>query len=146
MGFRDRSRKSKKAELYTYLISPGEGGGWEALWIGEEHPYESWDCRAPNLDELVARAASEIASLALEEGAELQFAIYPWENGDVIDVVLHVSQSAGMLIAKDDQGSTLSVSGATLEELIVNAEKVLANPSRAMLQWALRVEDGNPGT
>jgi hypothetical protein len=72
--------------------------------------------------------------------AELQFAIYPWE-GNPGKVILDITATANGLVARDIQGTEITVEGASLEELVQRGETMVPIPKEAMFRWIRRVSE-----
>jgi hypothetical protein len=130
------------ANLITAMVAPRRSG-WEVSWASDgKTPREFSE---QSLTGLVERAAQETAALYANQrqaaGAELQFAIYPWEGGGDIDVILDVSGGPGNYVARDIQGSGITFTAESLEELVSAAERYVPDRNRAMFRWERKVSE-----
>lgn len=130
------------AKLVTAILVPG-GSGWDVSWASDgKTPH---DFSEPSLSASVERASKEVVTLyanhreAVE--AELQLAIYPWEGGGDIDVILDVSGSSGKYEAKDIQGSDIAFSAESLEALVTDAGRYVPDTRKAMFRWDRKVSE-----
>jgi hypothetical protein len=128
--------RAVKTGSIACLVSADEDG-WRVSWIGEGSNEPPGFETPGSLTEVTGQAAT--AALALYEvgpkppGAELAFAIYPWDygkNGAIYDV----SGGPGMFKAREFQGSEREVEAESLEGLV---EAVRNEPGGdiAMLSW-----------
>jgi hypothetical protein len=131
--------------LITALVGPHKNGGWVVTWTGDG----AWPPRveAATLNETTDQAVAAVAALYAEHppvpDAELQFAFYPWgyKNGPVFDI----TGKPGALTARDTQGSELSVSGATLEDLVEAVRQRSDVPDdNSMFRWVRKVSSLQP--
>lgn len=127
-------------------------GGWSVTWVCAGRAPDR--VHAPSLSQAAAAATAEVAALfaagALAAGAatEFQLAIYPWpyHGGPIFEI----SGSPGDFTARDSNGSTASLHGATLEDLLTAAQR-MPDGHGAMFRWARPVsalppgEPGDPG-
>jgi hypothetical protein len=72
--------------------------------------------------------------------AELQFAIYPWK-GNPGKVILDITTDADGLVARDIQGTEITIRGESLEDLVQKGETMVPNPNEAMFRWIRRVSE-----
>ena len=130
------------ANLITAIVAPG-GSGWEVTWASDGKTPR--DLADQSLTATVDRASKEVAALYANQrraaDAELQFAIYPWDGGGEIDVILDVLGSPGKFEASDIQGSGISFSADTLEALVSGAERYVPDKTKVMLRWSRRVSE-----
>jgi hypothetical protein len=56
-------------------------------------------------------------------------------------VILDITPDAKGLVARDIQGTEITIQGASLEELVQKAETMVPNPSDAMFRWIRRVSE-----
>jgi hypothetical protein len=132
---RNRHRAPETGSI-TCIVSADEDG-WHVSWIGEGSNEPPDFQPSGSLTEVTEQAAK--AALALYEvspkppGAELQFAIYPWDYG-ADGAIYDVSGSPGLFKARDIQGSEREVEAESLEGLV---EAVRHEPGGdiAMLRW-----------
>lgn len=122
--------------MITGVAGQEEDGGWSVFFLGDG--LEPADVQAWTLTEVIDRAVAAVASLYARyppvDGAELQFAIYPWhyEDGPMFDI----QGSPGSYRARDNQGSDLAVQGATLEDLVAAIARMPeVPPDNSMLRW-----------
>jgi hypothetical protein len=134
------SKERKPSALITAVAGPAKKGGWFVTWTGDG----VWPpaVQAASLTETANQAAAAVAALyagyPAVPGAELQFVIYPWgyKSGPVFDI----TGDAGSLTARDIQGSGLSVSGATLEDLVEAVRRLPDVPDdNSMFRWIRKV-------
>lgn len=128
---------SVPAGLITGVVGPTAEGGWAVLWVGDGAGPST--LRAPTLTQVIDKAAAEVAELYARypqiSGAELQFAIYPWEYK--VGPIFDITAGPDLFTARDIQGSDQEVQAATLEDLIVAVEKTRGIGVRdAMFRWA----------
>ncbi|MGH3159663.1 MAG: hypothetical protein ACRDNF_24255 [Streptosporangiaceae bacterium] len=133
-------RERQPAGLVTGVAGPDKKGGWSVTWAGDGALPSR--VQAGTLTQATDEAASAVAALYAKfppvAGAELQLAIYPWryKSGPMFDI----SGSAGAYTARDIQGSELSVSGATLEDLVEAVRGLADAPGDdSMLRWIRQV-------
>jgi len=133
--------------LLTAIISAGTGrhhGYWEVIWIGQGNSRKE-----PRrvVTTSLSEAAGEATTAAREyfaEGrlipeAELQFAIYPWDYGEMAPMY-DITAEDGQYRAHDIVADSPDIAAPTLEELV---EQMAVQPSgsAAMLRWVRRFED-----
>jgi hypothetical protein len=125
--------------LITGVVSSGVDG-WSVTWTGGG-PTPA-PLHAESLSAAIGQASATVASLyasyPANPGAELQFAIYPWnyQDGPIFDI----SGSPGRFGARDLENSLPAVGGATLEDLVAAVEQMPgAGPEHSMLRWVRQV-------
>jgi hypothetical protein len=130
------------AKLVTAILAPG-GSGWDVSWASDGKTPR--DFSEPSLSGSVERASKEVLALYANHReaaeAELQFAIYPWEGGGEIDVILDISGSPGKYEAKDIQGTGIAFSAESLEALVVDGQRYVPDAGKAMFRWDRRVSE-----
>jgi hypothetical protein len=133
-------KERQPAALVTGVAGPDKKGGWSVTWAGDGALPSR--VQAETLTQAADEAASGVATLYARfppvAGAELQLAIYPWgyKSGPMFDI----TGSAGAYTATDIQGSGLSVSGATLEELVEAVRGLAEAPAGdSMFRWVRQV-------
>ena len=129
-------RKPSRNTWSVACLVSAERDGWQVSWIGEGKN-EPAEFEAASLTEATDQAAR--AALALyavgprPPGADLQFAIYPWDygrNGAIYDI----SGSAGKFKARGIVGSEREIAAESLEGLVA-ALRQEPRGDTAMLQW-----------
>ena len=141
MGWFKRAFGPRLDNLITCVVDR-EGDTWDGVWIsGGRVPASLKD---HSLSAVADKAAASVAALysgeAQAEKAELLFAIYPWE-GNPGKVILDVTSDGEGLVARDIQGTEITIRGASLEDLVQKAETMVPNPSETMLRWIRRVSE-----
>jgi hypothetical protein len=139
-------RKSQAGNaLLTAIMSAGtgrHGAEWQVIWTGQggKQPRR---LVATSLSE-AAEQATTAALAHFAEGwltaqAELQFAIYPWDYGDMAPVY-DITAEARQYRAHDIVADSPDIAAATLQELV---EQMAVQPpgSEAMLRWVRRFQD-----
>jgi hypothetical protein len=133
-------KERQPGAFITGLIGPAKKGGWSVSWIGDG----VWPppVQAASLTQAAEQASAAVADLYARypavPGAELQFAIYPWDykGGPIFDI----AGSAGDFTARDIQGSDRSVAGATLEDLVDAVRRMADIPADdSMLRWTRQI-------
>ena len=133
-------KQRQPAALITGVVGEDRKGGWSVTWAGDG----LWppDVHAASLTQAADQGAAAVAALYAQQppvpDAELQLAIYPWryQGGPIFDISGH----AGVLTARDIQGSERSVSGATLEDLVAAARQIPDLPADdSMFRWVRQV-------
>jgi hypothetical protein len=56
-------------------------------------------------------------------------------------VILDITPDAKGLVARDIQGTEITIQGTSLEELVQKAETMVPNPNDAMFRWIRRVSE-----
>lgn len=139
-------RKSRGRDgLLTAVISAGRShhaGEWQVIWVeqGGRVPERLVMTSLAQAAELATTAAlAHFAAGRLVPEAELQFAIYPWDYGQVAPMY-DVTAEAGRYLAHDIVGDSPGIAATTLEELV---ERMATQPrgGEAMLRWVRRFQD-----
>ncbi|HEU0237992.1 MAG TPA: hypothetical protein VFR11_01760, partial [Micromonosporaceae bacterium] len=126
-------RSGRPDKLITAVVRRDEPGGWSLSWVGDGR----WptELRASTLTELVEQASAAVTDLYARyppvAGAELQFAIYPWDyhRGPMFAVEKHDQ----LFIARDELGGGHELQANSLGDLITTAEHDYGADS--MLHW-----------
>lgn len=141
MSWFKRAFRGRLPDLVTCVIERG-GESWDASWASDGRVPENF--KAHSLTGATGRAATQAAAMYSGKpeaaNAELQFAIYPWE-GNPGKVILDITADANDLVARDIQGTEITIRGASLEELVQKGETMVPNPSEAMFRWIRRVSE-----
>jgi hypothetical protein len=141
VGWFKRAFRGSLPSLVTCIVER-EGEDWEVSWASDGRVPE--DFKDHSLTAAADRAAVGLAAIYAGEpqaaSAELQFAIYPWK-GNPVKVILDITADPNGFVARDIQGTEITIQGASLEELVQKAETVVPNPNEAMLRWIRRVAD-----
>jgi hypothetical protein len=132
-------------DLLTAIISAGTGdhdGEWEVIWIGQggKEPRRLVTTSVSEAAEQATTAAlAHFAEGRLIPEAELQFAIYPWDYGEMAPMYDIIAE-AGQYRAHDIVADSPDIAAPTLEELV---EQMAGQPrgSEAMLRWVRRFQD-----
>jgi hypothetical protein len=139
-------RKSRaRNELLTAIISAGTGphaGEWEVIWIGQggKEPSRLVTTSLSSAAEQATTAAlAHFAEGRLIPEAELQFAIYPWDYGEM-GPMYDITTEVGQYQAHDIVADSPDIAAPTLEELV---EQMALQPrgNEAMLRWVRRFQD-----
>lgn len=129
------------ANLVT-CVAERNRGSWDISWASDGRVPEAYTDHS--LTAAADRASGCVAEMYSGKpqaaDAELQFAIYPWE-GNPGKVILDIATEANGLVARDIQGTEITIQGASLEELVQKGETVLPNPREAMFRWIRRVSE-----
>lgn len=133
------ARQRQPGALITGVVS-ARTDGWSVSWAGDGATPAA--LRAPSLSEAADQATAAVAALYAgsppNPGAELQFAIYPWDYRD--GPIFDISGSRGGFAAKDLRSSLPAVSGATLEDLVAAVEDMPgAGTSHCMFRWVQQI-------
>lgn len=133
-------KEREPSALITAIVGTAKNGGWSVTWTGDG----AWPPRVQGAtlnettDQAVAAVAALYAGYPPVPGAELQFVLYPWgyKNGPIFDI----TGKAGALTARDIQGSEMSVSGATPEDLVEAVRQLAGVPEDdSMFRWVRKV-------
>jgi hypothetical protein len=134
MGLLRRRQRFETGSL-TCMVSARDDG-WQLTWVGEGRN-EPPDFEADTLTEATDQAAAAALALYMvgprPPGAELDFAIYPWDYGRNA-AIYDVSGAPGQFRAKDIQGSDREVEADSLEGLVA-AIRAQPGGDVAMLRW-----------
>jgi hypothetical protein len=129
-------KRAVPADLITGIVGPEAEGDWCVFWAGDGASPST--VRALSMTQVIDEAASEVAALYARHpqvsGAELQFAIYPWNyrGGPIFDITAR----PGLFTAHDKLGSDQEFQAATLEDLIVAVEKTRGvGAEDSMFRW-----------
>lgn len=142
MGFLSNIFRGKLADLVTCVVSKSQDGMWETEFVDYDAADNFTDPSLGNLtDKVSAAVAKHYRDSTAAETAELQYAIYPGEQGKDIIAILRITKSAEGFMARDIQGSDLTISGTSLEELVSKAMSHFSDPSQVMLQWILPIRE-----
>lgn len=141
MGWFKRAFRGRLPDLVTCVVER-EGEAWEAVWASDGRLPENF--KDHSLTAVADRAAASVAAMYSGESeaasAELQFAIYPWK-GNPGKMILDITREAEGLVARDIQGTEITIQGVSLEDLVQKAETMVPNPSDAMFRWIRRVSE-----
>jgi hypothetical protein len=141
VGWFKRAFGGRLPDLVTCVVER-EGDAWEVVWASEGRVPENF--KDHSLTAVAGRAAASVAAMYSGESqaanAELQFAIYPWK-GNPGKVILDITPDAKGLVARDIQGTEITIQGTSLEELVQKAETMVPNPNDAMFRWIRRVSE-----
>jgi hypothetical protein len=123
------------SDLVTCIVSR-DRDTWEVIWTSDGRTPS--DFAVGRLTDAVERAINDVAVLYADQpaaatSAELQFAIYPWADGG--EMILDIQGTRGDLVARDIQGSDVTLHGRSLEDLLANAETSLPDASKVMFRW-----------
>jgi hypothetical protein len=139
-------RKSRaRNKLLTAIISAGTGrhiAEWEIIWIGEggKQPRRTVTTSlSVAAEQATAAALVHFAEGRLNPEAELQFAIYPWDYGQMAPMY-DITAEASQYRAHDIVAHSPDIAAPTLEELV---EQMAVQPrgSEGMLRWVRRFQD-----
>jgi hypothetical protein len=129
------------SNLVTCVVER-EGESWSVSWASDGRVPDSFNDHS--LTAATDRAAAQVSAMYSGKpqaaDAELQFAIYPWEGNPGM-VILDITATANGLVARDIQGTEITVEGASLEELVQRGETMVPNPKEAMFRWIRRVSE-----
>jgi hypothetical protein len=141
MGWFKRVFSGRLADLVTCVVER-DGEVWEVAWASDGRVPETF--RNHSLTALTKQAAASVAAMYSGEpqaaSAELQFAIYPWK-GNPGKVILDITTDADGLVARDIQGTEITIRGESLEDLVQKGETMVPNPNEAMFRWIRRVSE-----
>jgi hypothetical protein len=141
VGWFKRAFGGRLPDLVTCVVER-EGDAWDVVWASEGRTPDNF--KDHSLTSAADRAAASVAAMYSGEsqtsGAELQFAIYPWK-GNPGKVILDITPDAKGLVARDIQGTEITIQGTSLEELVQRAETMVPNPNDAMFRWIRRVSE-----
>ena len=141
MGWFKRTFSGRLPNLVTCVVDR-DGDEWEVVWASEGRVPDNF--KDHSLTAIAGRAAASVAGMYSGDpqaaSAELQFAIYPWK-GNPGKVILDITREAEGFVARDIQGTEITIQGASLEDLVQNAETMVPSPSNAMLRWIRRVSE-----
>ena len=141
MGWLDELVNGRWSDLLTCVVER-QDGFWEVSWASDGRVPDSF--KDHGLSAVVDQAAAKVA--AIYSGTphaakgELQFAIYPWE-GNPGKVILDITSDGDRLVARDIQGTGITIPGSSLEDLVQKGETMVPNPRDAMFRWIRRVSD-----
>jgi hypothetical protein len=140
--FKQAFSGGRLANLVTGVVER-KGDSWEISWASDgrvpEAAFTDHSLTAVT-DRASARVAEMYSGKPQAADAELQFAIYPWE-GNPGKVILDIATDANGLVARDIQGTEITIQGASLEELVQKGETMVPNPREAMFRWIRRVNE-----
>lgn len=139
-------RKSRpRNALLTAIISAGTGphdGEWEVIWVGQVGR-EPRRLVATSLSEAAEQATTaaqaQFADGRLLQEAEVQFAIYPWDYGEMAPMYDIISEP-GQYHAHDIVAGSPDIAAPSLEDLVAQMS-VQPRGSEAMLRWVRRLQD-----
>jgi hypothetical protein len=120
-------------DLLTAVVGPQERGGWSLFWVGDG--ISPKEMQAWTLTELVNDAFAAVVELyarfPVTDGAELQFAIYPWacKRGPMFEI----AKQDSLYVARDELGGGHVLEAISLERLIGMAEPNFGGDS--MFHW-----------
>ena len=141
MGWFKRAFSGRLPNLVTCVVER-EGDDWDVVWASDGRVPANF--KGHSLTAVADRAVATVTAMYSGESqaanAELQFAIYPWK-GSPGKVILDITADANGLVARDIQGTEITIRGASLEELVQKAETMVPNPSEAMFRWIRRVRE-----
>lgn len=141
MGWFKRAFSGRLPNLVTCVVER-EGEDWEVVWASDGRVPANF--KDHSLTAVADRAAASAAAMYSGQPeaatATLQFAIYPWK-GNPGKVIFDITPDAKGLVARDIQGTEITIRGASLEELVQKAETMVPNPSEAMFRWIRRVSE-----
>ena len=141
MGWFKRAFSGRLPDLVTCVVER-EGEAWEAVWASDGRLPENFQDHS--LTAVADRAAASLAAMYSGESeaasAELQLAIDPGK-GNPGKMILDITREAEGLVARDIQGTEITIQGASLDELVQKAETMVPNPSEAMFRWIRRVSE-----
>jgi len=133
---------SGRLSILITCVIEREGESWTVSWASEGNVPKSFNDHS--LIAAADRAAAQVAAMysgrAQASDAELQFAIYPWE-GNPGKVILDITTAAAGLVARDIQGTEITIQGKSLDELVQKGETMVPNPREAMFRWIRRVSE-----
>jgi hypothetical protein len=141
MGWFKEAFSGRLSRLVTCVVEL-EDESWNVSWASDGRV--PGDFGEKSLTAATDRAAAQVAEMYSGKpqaaNAELQFAIYPWD-GNPGNVILDITTDSDGLVARDIQGTEITVHGVSLEELVQKAETMVPDPKEAMLRWIRRVSD-----
>jgi len=125
-------------KLLTAVVGLDKGGGWSVIWVGDgKWPKEM---QAWTLTDLVEQASTAVADMYAQfppvNGAELQFAIYPWDYDH--GPIFGIEKQGSLFIARDELGGGHELQAISLERLISAAEPRFRDDS--MFRWSRPIE------
>jgi hypothetical protein len=120
-------------DLLTAVVGPEKRGGWSLFWVGDgigPKEMQAW-----TLTQLVDDASAAVVDLYARfpalDGAQLQFAIYPWDykRGPMFEI----AKQGSVYAARDGLGGGHVLEAISLERLISAAEPKFRDES--MFHW-----------
>jgi hypothetical protein len=135
-------RRRRVLGLLTGIIAE-RSGVWEIDWVGDGSR-EPRTSKAPGLTEAADQAATTALALwtvgPAFPDAELQLAIYPWNNYGKMAPMYDITEQDGEYQAHDIVAGSPDIAAPTLEELV---EQMALQPQgdQAMLRWVRRFAD-----
>ena len=140
LNFFRRGKARRLDDLVTALVTR-TADGWGVQFISDGR--KPTDFQAPSLVEVTRRSDAGVAALypdgdPARDGAEVMYAIYPWQSGGRI---FEVSATPEGLLARSIENFDETLAAATLDDLVAVAQQAITDPSEVLFQWTRPVRE-----